>query len=129
MKHFLIFLIVMSLLIAAGAVAQTNEGSNTSKEKDETKQAVEKPTATVHPEVSKVPRVYPIAPGVWYPGQALPEKPFRYYRIRCWPGCHHASPYGMYPDEPVPGESKTAPQESEPQTTPTPLNETSEDRS
>jgi hypothetical protein len=32
---------------------------------------------------------YPIAPGLWYPGDGpLPEHPFKYYRIRCWPGCH-----------------------------------------
>ena len=32
---------------------------------------------------------YPIAPGVWYPGDGpLPEHPFKYYRLRCWPGCH-----------------------------------------
>jgi hypothetical protein len=41
---------------------------------------------------------YPIAPGVWYPGQPLPEHPIRYYRMRCWPGCHSGSDYGMYPD-------------------------------
>lgn len=48
-------------------------------------------------------RVYPIAPGVWYPGQGpLPEKPIRYYRVRCWPGCHRGSDYGKYPDRPLP---------------------------
>jgi hypothetical protein len=32
---------------------------------------------------------YPIAAGVWYPGDGpLPEHPFEYYRVRCWPGCH-----------------------------------------
>jgi hypothetical protein len=32
---------------------------------------------------------YPIAPGVWYPGDGpLPDHPFKYYRLRCWPGCH-----------------------------------------
>ena len=36
-------------------------------------------------------RVYPIAPGVWYPGEPLPEKPMRYYRVRCWPGCHRGT--------------------------------------
>ena len=45
---------------------------------------------------------YPIAPGVWYPGDgALREKPVRYYRARCWPGCHHGSPHGLYPEEPL----------------------------
>jgi hypothetical protein len=32
---------------------------------------------------------YPIAPGIWYPGDGpLPEHLFKYYRVRCWPGCH-----------------------------------------
>ena len=46
-------------------------------------------------------RVYPIAPGVWYPGDPLPEKPMRYYRVRCWPGCHRGSSHGMYPEVPL----------------------------
>ena len=31
----------------------------------------------------------------------LPEKPIRYYRVRCWPGCHSGSDYGKYPDKPL----------------------------
>ena len=47
-------------------------------------------------------RVYPIAPGVWYPGDGpIPEKPMRYYRVRCWPGCHRGSAHGKYPKEPL----------------------------
>jgi hypothetical protein len=35
---------------------------------------------------------YPIAAGVWYPGDGeLPDHVFTYYRIRCWPGCHDPS--------------------------------------
>jgi hypothetical protein len=35
------------------------------------------------------PWQYPIAAGVWYPGDGpLPEHAFKYYRVRCWPGCH-----------------------------------------
>jgi hypothetical protein len=45
---------------------------------------------------------YPIAPGVWYPGETLPEHPVRYYRARCWPGCHRGSEHGMYPDTVLP---------------------------
>jgi hypothetical protein len=43
---------------------------------------------------------YPIAAGVWYPGDGeIPEKPMRYYRARCWPGCHvGSSKYGMFPE-------------------------------
>ena len=50
---------------------------------------------------------YPIAPGIWYPGDgAIPDKPMRYYRVRCWPGCHSGSTLGKYPkktlnDKPV----------------------------
>jgi hypothetical protein len=44
----------------------------------------------------------PIAPGVWYPTDGpIPEKPMRYYRVRCWPGCHTGGPYGKYPDKPL----------------------------
>ena len=46
--------------------------------------------------------IYPIAPGVWYPQDGpLPEKPVRYYRARCFPGCHSGTKYGMYPDKPL----------------------------
>jgi hypothetical protein len=45
-------------------------------------------------------QAYPIAPGIWYPGDGpLPDKPIRYYRVRCWPGCHSGSRHGMYPKE------------------------------
>jgi len=38
---------------------------------------------------SQTPWQYPIAAGVWYPGDGpLPEHAFKYYRVRCWPGCH-----------------------------------------
>ncbi len=53
------------------------------------------------PVSTEEPRVYPIAPGVWYPGDPLPEKPIRYYRVRCFPGCHRGSSYGKYPNEPL----------------------------
>ena len=80
MKHVLILFVVMCLVIVLGVVAQSTSNSS--------------------PEVSETQRVYPIAAGVWYPGEPLPEKPFRYYRMRCWPGCHHNSQYGKYPDLP-----------------------------
>jgi hypothetical protein len=42
----------------------------------------------------------PIAAGIWYPSDGpIPEKPARYYRVRCWPGCHTGSTYGKYPDK------------------------------
>lgn len=40
----------------------------------------------------------PIAAGVYYPSDGdVPDHPVRYYRVRCWPGCHSGSSYGMYP--------------------------------
>ena len=40
----------------------------------------------------------PIAAGVWYPTDGpVPDTPMRYYRVRCWPGCHTGSSYGKYP--------------------------------
>jgi hypothetical protein len=49
-------------------------------------------------EQPKEVRVYPIAPGIWYPQDGpIPDKLVRYYRVRCWPGCHSGSPHGKYP--------------------------------
>jgi hypothetical protein len=49
---------------------------------------VEQPAAEAQP-AAQVQWQYPIAAGVWYPGDGpLPEHPFRYYKVRCWPGCH-----------------------------------------
>jgi hypothetical protein len=89
MKH-LIFLLTI-VLILAGAVA-----FGISAKQPET--AGQKLT-TIKPASVESPRVYPIAPGVWYPGQPMPEKPIRYYRVRCWPGCHTGSPHGKYPNK------------------------------
>ncbi|MEW5725429.1 MAG: hypothetical protein AB1896_20115 [Thermodesulfobacteriota bacterium] len=48
-------------------------------------------------DTTAVEREVPIAAGVWYPQMgAVPEKPMRYYRVRCWPGCHTGSSYGMH---------------------------------
>ena len=42
----------------------------------------------------------PIAAGIWYPGDGpVPDHPMRYYRVRCWPGCHTGSSYGKYPEK------------------------------
>jgi len=96
MKHFLILLAVMFLIVAVGVVAQTSDKSSSSKDDDNTQATSAQPTAT--PETAtKVPRKYPIAAGVWYPGDPLPKKPSRYYRIRCWPGCHT---YGEWANKP-----------------------------
>jgi len=42
----------------------------------------------------------PIAAGIYYPSDGpLPEKLMRYYRVRCWPGCHTGSSIGKYPQK------------------------------
>ena len=44
----------------------------------------------------------PLAAGVYYPHKAeTPQTKMRYYRVRCWPGCHVGSDKGMYPDYPL----------------------------
>ncbi|MDY0094373.1 MAG: hypothetical protein RBT80_16895 [Candidatus Vecturithrix sp.] len=118
MKNVVMFISVMFLVVALGAIAQTQENAGSSTSDPDTVQAAATPSpAPADPEVSKTPRVYPIAAGVWYPGDPLPEKPFRYYRVRCWPGCHHNSEYGKYPDRPgnaTPAQS--TPENEEPKT-------------
>lgn len=85
MKYFLIIITLLFLLAGVGTIAQTGDKSTTMST-----------TST------KAPYIYPVAPGVWYPGDgALPEKPIRYYRVRCWPGCHRGSTLGKYPDIPL----------------------------
>ena len=42
----------------------------------------------------------PIAAGIWYPSDGpVPDHPMRYYRVRCWPGCHTGSSFGKYPQK------------------------------
>jgi hypothetical protein len=44
----------------------------------------------------------PLAAGVWYPQSGpLQETQMRYYRVRCWPGCHSGSSLGMYEKQPL----------------------------
>ncbi len=56
-------------------------------------------------QASKIDWEIPMAAGVWYPGSgSLPDKPMRYYRVRCFPGCHVGSKYGAFPDTPLKGD-------------------------
>lgn len=88
MKYLIIFIVSMFLVIAVVNIVRTGDKPASSKGN----------TATN----TKTSRIYPIAPGVWYPGDgALPEKPIRYYRIRCWPGCHRGSSHGKYKYTPL----------------------------
>ena len=91
MKYFIVIITTIFLFAGVGAIAQIADEPPESKGKN---QAPETSTETTS--------VYPIAPGVWYPGDGeLPEKPVRYYRVRCWPGCHRGSSFGKYPDIPL----------------------------
>ena len=48
----------------------------------------------------KVTWEVPIAAGIYYPSDGpVPDQPVRYYRVRCWPGCHTGSTLGKYPDK------------------------------
>jgi hypothetical protein len=91
MKHLVIFFSLLCLLIAPAVAGFSSSQTTTAKSEVASPAAVAQETE----------RVYPIAPGVWYPGQPMPEKPMRYYRVRCWPGCHSGSDYGKYPDKPL----------------------------
>jgi hypothetical protein len=89
MKYFK-FLVVLVFLVA-GVTTLVLSGDETSTSKF--------PVASKTPSTEELARTYPIAPGVWYPTDGpIPEKPIRYYRVRCWPGCHSGSDYGKYPE-------------------------------
>jgi len=100
MKYFLVIVTSLSILISLGWAMQTGNNATAPAAQETEKPSVS--TTAAAPASSATARVYPIAPGVWYPGQGpIPEKPIRYYRARCWPGCHHGSSHGMYPDKPL----------------------------
>lgn len=90
MKYFiilflLVFLVALSGLLPAGA--SSSAGANdTAKDRQNS--------------THKTSWEIPIAAGVWYPGDGpLPDNPMRYYRVRCWPGCHSGSSYGKFPSK------------------------------
>jgi hypothetical protein len=90
MKYILIFLSLVLLIVFAGIllVASHAQVDQSSAGKDSA-QPVQQQTWE-----------YPVAAGVWYPTDGpLPDKPMRYYRVRCWPGCHSGSTLGKYPDK------------------------------
>jgi hypothetical protein len=91
MKHLIFLLTIVLIITGAVALGLSDDQSETTGQN----LATNKSTST------EATRVYPIAPGVWYPGQPMPEKPIRYYRVRCWPGCHTGSPHGKYPNKPL----------------------------
>jgi hypothetical protein len=108
MKHLIVLAMIALLVIGMSVTAQTDGTAAPDKEEkaavsatDEAAEATEVPC----PENTKVPRRYPIAAGVWYPGDPLPTEPSRYYRIRCWPGCHS---YGEWATPPESKETQTS---------------------
>ncbi|MCP4396654.1 MAG: hypothetical protein GY801_05025 [bacterium] len=100
MKRFSSFFVVLSFFAALTVFAQNEQAPSDSEtlKKEKESVAADETAEVATEEESKAPRVYPIAAGLWYPGDPLPEKAFRYYRIRCWPGCHRNSKYGISPD-------------------------------
>ena len=80
MRRGFVILIAGWILLAAGCAGAPEVG----RADQAAKTPVESPAAE-----SETPWQYPIAAGVWYPGDGpLPEHAFKYYRVRCWPGCH-----------------------------------------
>jgi hypothetical protein len=94
MKYILVFLSLLFLIVFAGILPVS--GSTPALQSNSAKTAAREsgqPTWEI-----------PVAAGVWYPTDgSLPEKPMRYYRVRCWPGCHSGSSYGKYPHKDLDG--------------------------
>ena len=87
MKCVILLLSLSFLLVFVGIHPVT--GNAPFAQKENANSAAEQPTWEI-----------PIAAGVWYPTDgAVPKKPMRYYRVRCWPGCHIGSSLGKYPDK------------------------------
>jgi hypothetical protein len=68
--------------------------------------APERPTqaspAMTQAHEEKVDWEIPLTAGVYYPHKGdTPQEKMRYYRVRCWPGCHVGSDKGMYPNYPL----------------------------
>ena len=103
MKYLLSAVILIFLFIISGftitgcskfpAVLETETISSDYQETE-----IQKSTLFVT--LEKPSNAYPIAPGIYYPwNEEKAEIPVRYYRARCWPGCHSGSSSGLYPDQ------------------------------
>jgi hypothetical protein len=88
MKYFIIVIASVSLFLSAAILPVTDAAPTADNGKSaKSNSAAEQPDWEI-----------PIAAGVWYPTDGpVPDKPVRYYRARCWPGCHVGSSYGKYP--------------------------------
>ncbi len=88
-------LIVFGVLAAASMMLSAVADSRTAKNEPDAKPSW----------AARIDWEIPMAAGVWYPGSGpLPEKPMRYYRVRCFPGCHSGSRYGAFPKVPLKGD-------------------------
>lgn len=94
----LIFIIIISGFMITGcsrspAVLETETISSDYQE-------TERQRSTLFVTLEKPSNDYPIAAGIYYPwNEEQAEIPVRYYRARCWPGCHSGSSIGLYPDK------------------------------
>lgn len=90
MKHFVILFLLVSYVVVAGILPGVGiSQANSNKSGIDPQQSNEKPSWEI-----------PIAAGIYYPSDGpVPDHPMRYYRVRCWPGCHTGSNYGKYPDK------------------------------
>ncbi len=108
MKYQGVFVLIVCCVLALGVMAQQAEETPTPEEETPVEASVETTDDKVPADsdevesasdaddtdvskastVSKAPRKYPVAAGVWYPGEPVPTEASRYYRVRCWPGCH-----------------------------------------
>ena len=90
MKYIIILISCLFLVVFTGFLPVV--GSNTMGEKEA--------AAGAPAPADQVTWEVPIAAGVYYPSDGpVPENPVRYYRVRCWPGCHTGSALGKYPDQ------------------------------
>ena len=100
--------LILSVAAQTETIAPTDQQSQTDVSDTSGQENAAEAQASPVPEsetLSKAPRKYPIAAGVWYPGEPVPTVASRYYRIRCWPGCHS---YGEWTGPVNP--EKTAPE-------------------
>ena len=87
------YILLIVLLVICVSVVKTLSAPELSAQ-------VSPDTAKAHEDI--VDWEIPLAAGVYYPHKTeTPQTNMRYYRVRCWPGCHVGSDKGMYPDYPL----------------------------
>jgi len=103
MKYLLSVVILIFLIIISGFMIT---GCSKSPAVLETEtipshyQETERQRSTLVVPLERSSTNYPIAAGIYYPwNEEKSEVSVRYYRARCWPGCHSGSSIGLYPDK------------------------------